>query len=515
MSFESDQNNYATLIKSITNFKLSNQKTISEEFTLYKLPLWDVFAPELAWRHLTVLLASKSIVSRVKLWFKPFFLKIKSFCLLNFSFKNKKFIDKSYENIILCLALTPRMYSEVLLPIVEKLAKQGTFQILILTWNNKNETMWIDQPNIVYQSIWSFWGKSAKSKRQKLSLAYDKSLEKLFRSNLKTIPINSVINISQDNINLLFRLLFKGFIPASLDQAAIAWEIIEKYNPKLVLSSDISDSRTRLYSLFAKSLDISTFDVQFGLTGNEAIEWHFFKSDKVAAWGDISETVFREKGISKNKIVKYGSPRHDIFYNIIPKTVKNLKLQLGINLNNKVILLASTFLEPVHDKYTSEEVLKDMKKSFYRSINNQKNVTTIIKTHPHEKLKNTMKLIPKNSSIIYADKDIDIRYLIMVCDIFVSFGSTATIDALIAKKPAICPAFKGWPFCEVFEKTQAVFTPKTSLELIGLIDKLIKSEKNVTSEMFSCREKFISEVTSNVKGDAACKISNAILSEIN
>ena len=515
MSFESDQNEYATLIKSITNFKLSNQKTISEEFTLYKLPLWDIFAPELAWRHLTVLLASKTIISRVKLWFKPFFLKIKSFYLLNFSFNNKKLIDKSYENIILCLALTPRMYTEVLLPIVEKLAKQRKFQILILTWNNKNDTMWIDQPNIVYQSIWSFWGKSSKSKRQKLSLAYEKSLEKFFKSNLKAIPMNSDINISQGNINLLFRLLFKGIIPASLDQAAIAWEIIEKYSPKLVLSSDISDSRTRIYSLLAKSLDISTFDVQFGLTGNEAIEWQFFKSDKVAAWGNMSEKVFQKKGISKNKIVKYGSPRHDILYNIIPKTIENLKLRLGIDFNNKVILLASTFLEPVHDMYTSKEVLENMKKSFYRSINNQKNVTTIIKTHPHEKLKNTMKLIPKNSAIIYADKNIDIRYLVMICDIFVSFGSTATIDALIAKKPVICPAFKGWPFCEVFEKTKAVFTPKTEFALISLIDKLIKSEKKITSEMFSYRKKFISEVTSNVTGDAACKISNAILSEIN
>ena len=514
MSFESDQNKYATLVKSIANFRLSNQKTISEEFTLYKLPLWDVFAPELAWRHLTVLLASKTIISRVKLWFKPFFLRIKSFYLLNFSFNNGKSIDKSHKNLILCLALTPRMYSEVLLPIVEKLANQRNLQILILTWNNKNDSIWIDHPNIVYQSIWSFWNKSAKSKRQKLSLAYEKSLEKLFESNLKAIHINSVINISYEDINLLFRLLFKGYIPAFLDQAAIAWEIIEKYNPKLILSSDISDARTRIYSLLAKSLDITTFEVQFGLAGNEAIEWHFFISDKVAAWGNISEKVFEKKGISKDKIVKYGSPRHDILHNIMPKTVKNLKLQLGINFNNKIILLASTFSEPVHHKYTSVEVLKDMKKSFYRSVNGLQNVTIIVKPHPHENVKNTMKLIPKNSNIIYTDENIDIRYLIMICDLFVSFGSTATIDALIAKKPVICPAFEGWPFCEVFEKTQAVFTPKTELGLIGLIDKLIKNEKKINREMFSYRQKFISEVTSNDQGDATDKISNAILAEI-
>ena len=96
-------------------------------------------------------------------------------------------------------------------------------------------------------------------------------------------------------------------------------------------------------------------------------------------------------------------------------------------------------------------------------------------------------------------------------DIFISFGSTATIDALIAGKPVIYPAFKGWPFCEFFEKTKAVFSPKTTKELNNLIAKLLTNKKIIIKNTLPYRDKFVLEMTANCKGDATDQISNSIL----
>ena len=47
--------------------------------------------------------------------------------------------------------------------------------------------------------------------------------------------------------------------------------------------------------------------------------------------------------------------------------------------------------------------------------------------------------MPSTQNIIFASKSDDIRDLINVCDVFVSLGTTATVDAMIAKKLIICP----------------------------------------------------------------------------
>ena len=76
----------------------------------------------------------------------------------------------------------------------------------------------------------------------------------------------------------------------------------------------------------------------------------------------------------------------------------------------------------------------------------------IVKPHPVENVRKTRALLGKSQNIIFAEPQSDIRELTTICDAFVSFGSTATIDALIAGKLTICPIFPGWVFSDLFKE---------------------------------------------------------------
>ena len=515
MSFKLDQHKYASLVKALGGVSLKSRKTISQFLILQnKIPLWDIFAPELAWRHLTVLLAPRNIFDDIKFWLKPILIRLKAFYLLKIKYTQRDDYTDIQTRGIICLALTPRMYFEVLAPIVEHLAVEKNQPILVLTWDDTIKDVALKHKVITYRSIWSFWDEDCENTYWSLIKSY-KSLWRELSGQFTTIENFDVdLDFSSAQLRQLFRLLFKGFIPSILYQAAIASSIFKNYEPSMVISSDVSDARVRLYSLMAKSLNIPTFDVQFGLTGDEAIEWCFFQSDYVATWGTASEQSLINLGVEKEKIVKRGSPRHDMLVNVSPERVAELKHQFGLDANHKIILLASTFTEPLHHQYASRETLDNMKSSVFNSISNLDNVTMIVKPHPHEDVKATQNLKPDDDRIIFIDKAEDIRHLIIICDVFISFGSTATIDALIANKPCICPVFPDWPFSAEFEKTEAVFSPKNEGDLNQVISDLLNAKDNQLGLNAKSIKKLIAEVTENYQGDAAARISQSILYQL-
>ena len=515
MSFKSDQHKYASLIKALGGISLKNNKTISEFFILQnKIPLWDMFAPELAWRHLTILLASRNFLDAFKFWLKPILLRLKAFYLLKIKYTQRYDDTNIQSQRIICLALTPRMYFEVLAPIVEHLAVKKNQRIIVLTWDDAIKDVVLKHDNITYRSIWSFWDGNCKNIYWSLAKSYKSLWRELRGQRIAIENLDVDLDFSSSQLRQLFRLLFKGYIPATLHQAAIATAIFKNYKPSMIISSDVSDARVRLYSLMAKSLNIPTFDVQFGLTGDEAIEWCFFQSDYVATWGAASEQSLIKLGVEKEKIVKHGSPRHDMLVNVSPERVAELKQQFGLDPNHKIILLASTFTDPVHNQYASRETLDNMKSSVFNSISDLDNVTMIVKPHPHEDVKATQNLNPDEDRIIFIDKGEDIRHLIIVCDVFISFGSTATIDALIANKPCICPVFPDWPFSAEFEKTEAVSSPKNDDDLKQVISHLLNAQDKQSELTATLVENLITEVTENYQGDAAAKISQSILNQL-
>ena len=113
---------------------------------------------------------------------------------------------------------------------------------------------------------------------------------------------------------------------------------------------------------------------------------------------------------------------------------------------------------------------------------------------------------------MFAEQTSDIREVITICDAFVSFGSTATIDALIADKLTICPIFPGWPFSEVFRNSGAVLVTQSSEELILLFKKIEAGDVlDERASLRRARNEYLNDVVYQSDGFAAARIEQLVL----
>jgi len=512
MNFAKVQNQYSNVIQVIGSSVLPNGKTLSENLTIEEIPFWNVFAAELSWRHLTTAVASVSLFDNFLLFIKPYVFRLRSF-FKKFSYAQDA--DNSPPNwpvapFVLCLGFTNRMYKEILEPVINCLVSESNYHVVVL----------IDSPHFVrrpclgvtYQSIGQNWTRDIEFHSLQIQKKVRLIESELFSSGV----LASFFHDVDSNISLALRkvlyLLFKAYIPHALRQAVIARQVLRSHRPSLVLSPDVSDYRTRLYTLMAKSMQIPSMEVQFGLTGEEGVEWQFLAADCVAVWGESSKLALLKHGIPKEKIIVTGSPRHDAL--VIPSISKlaSIRKNLGIVCNRPVILLASTYTDWTHTQYARPEILQGMKRAIFDAAKQNPNIILIVKPHPVELVKETRGISGHSKNIIFVDRDSDIRELIVICDAFVSFGSTATVDALIAGKICICPIFPGWPFSESFRAGGAVLAPESAAEITQIFSEIGDTGGIIpSSEIISARRRFLSHLAFEADGLAAARITGHLL----
>jgi hypothetical protein len=309
----------------------------------------------------------------------------------------------------------------------------------------------------------------------------------------------------------VFRLLFHYYLPQILPLAAVARHTLTCHCPTMLLSPDTSDARTRIYTLLARKMGIPTMEIQFGLAGNESVEWRFFPADCVAVWGEEAREALLRQNVPYDRILLTGSPRHDALVHPSEARMAALRASLGLMDHRPVILLASTYVDHSHAEYARPEVLLEMKQAIFEAARNHPGMVLVVKPHPHEQVKETRSLAGDVPNIIFVDRASDIRDLIAICDAFVSFGSTATIDALIADKPSICPIFPGWPFSENFRASGAVFVPETCDQLRGIFARIAAGESMRDEEnMRHARAHYLDRVAYKADGLAAVRIGKKV-----
>ena len=79
-----------------------------------------------------------------------------------------------------------------------------------------------------------------------------------------------------DRLEYVFNRFFRADLPLFVPQAVVAQHILKNHRPALVISPDVADPRTRVYTLLCRQMGIPCMEVQFGLAGDEGIEWQFF-----------------------------------------------------------------------------------------------------------------------------------------------------------------------------------------------------------------------------------------------
>lgn len=509
MSFAEVQNRYATLIENLGQSRLPSGKTLSEALTIDDIPFWEIFSAELAWRHLTTAVAATPPQAKAKLLVKPFALRLKEGVQDAIVRHRDASGCSSWPAgpTVLALGLTPRMYRDVLEPVMGYLTSDGSCRAVVL----------VDKPypggdqtrgrGVTHQMLWQHWDSEVRQQTQQLRESVRQVVSEFAGSKALLDLHQAVDQPMSEALSKVFYLLFKCYLPLILPQAAIAKHILTRHRPALVLSPDTSDARTRIYTLLGKRMNIPCMDVQFGLAGDESIEWRFFAADCVAVWGEASKEMLRKQGVPESRILLTGSPRHDALVHPAESKLRELRGALNLVAGRKVILLASTYTDSTHTEYTSPEVLRAMKRAIFEAAEKNPEIMLLVKPHPHEDAEQTRALAGSVENILFADKASDIRDLIAICDAFISFGSTATIDALIANKLSICPIFPGWPFSEEFRRSGAVLVPETFDQIMTIFRRIAQGEQAREIDILeSARQSYLTRIAYKADGLAATRI---------
>ena len=502
------------LIKSIGATLLSNGKSVSESLTIDGIPYWDVFAPELARVYLPSALAKINYKKLIIQVIKPIFIKAKYFIrdLTRLYKHHHEYSGKSFSNPILCLDFMPQQSRDVMQPVVRYLADKENKQIVSLrdrAWQFNEDDL---NSNEVRRTTWSFWCDDLNTQ------SLDKELKVIKKSFVKSKVLEQigVEPYVKKRIQRALNRLFVGEFSSLIRHGVLSKHILKKLRPSLVIAADTSDPRTRIYMLQCKKIGIPCLAIQFGLVSSASIEWRFFPADLVAVWGEESRETLVSHGISSNQIIKTGSPRNDSLFNFPTSEVEAVKNKLGIPEGSPVILLASTFsLKSYDNLYKDPEILQAMIKSVFDSVDHFDNVYLIVKPHPEENENKTKSFVSNNPNIIFVSKTEDIRPLIKICDCFISFNSTTTIDALILDKLVICPAFPGWNWNKIFTDTKAVCAPTSTKEMYDIF-KLISASSQLIllSKLKHARDKLVKNWIYRNDGLAGQRIGNLALSMI-
>lgn len=413
---------------------------------------------------------------------------------------------------MLCLAFTERMYREVLEPVVERVITRNAFSAVVLEDAVQSGKRYLSAGDCVYQSTSQHWDDHVQDRLRHLKHALAQ-VEKKFRTFNALAELQGGLNPGLCSaLEQLFHLLFKGCIPLMAPQAILARHILEKHRPSIVLSPDTADSRTRVYALLCRQMGIPCLDVQFGLTGDEAIEWRFFAASAVAVWGNGPKQFLINHGVPEERIHVTGSPRHDSLVNPPTALLDAFHATFGQTGPRKIVVLASTYTDSAHGDFTDPDILRQMKLAIFRAADCSPGLLLIVKPHPHESVDETRALCGHCQNVLFAEKTSDIRSVIAVCDAFISFGSTATIDALIAGKLAVCPIFPGWPFSDVFRDSGAVLVPQSAEEVMTLFKKLEKGNLlEQKAALGGARSEYLQEISHQLDGFASARIEKLVL----
>lgn len=153
-------------------------------------------------------------------------------------------------------------------------------------------------------------------------------------------------------------------------------------------------------------------------------------SVKEAVWGEVMEKYLLDHGISSDKIILSGSPRHDNFFKSRSQSS-----------NESTILIATSGF--FHNNFNgtdtrSFDLLESFIREIFRIIQKYPNKKIIVKLHPEQAYFNIKSLIHEIDPTIRIYQNESIVDLMIVCDFIISLNySTILLDAMILNKPVL------------------------------------------------------------------------------
>lgn len=502
------------LLKTWGGTVLPSGKTLSETMQLRGIPLWELMCPELAVYILPKIFFPKGKISSLIRSVRPYCGRSKQI-LLEYLLARKSetgcsIWPKDATNLI--LGFSPGMYSEVLEPIARHLSAQYSSSNIVLSdsWSGPGASAAIGSSKTNYQSIWQHWSGRVQSDAETM-------LKELNRigSELKAMNALGCVLALEDqsclaDIRVIFIWLLRQRLPQLIPHAAVAGHILNCHKPSLIISGDVADPRTRIYSFLGRLSNIPSLEIQYGLALRDSVEYRFSLADRVAAFGEQSRRIMREHGVPLERIVVTGSPRHDRLINPDIDLLRRIRSELGVpNGNTMVLFAAPYYISGFPDvKRLGNQITEDL----FAAADRSQRMTLVVKPHPILNQSGEIKKIAgKRSNIVFADPKANIQNLILACDSFIALGSTTTLDALIAGKLTITPAYPGWTANDSFIESGATMVPRSAAELmqsVGIAEG--PARKRALSDLAPARNRFLGDFIFKADGRAVDRIADIV-----
>ncbi|MBU3601781.1 CDP-glycerol glycerophosphotransferase family protein [Polynucleobacter sp. AM-25C3] len=503
------------LVKDLGLHFISNGKIFSELLLIKGVSLWEIMVVDLALYRVSELLdgriKGRDYKKYLLLKLKKSYFFLKKILALRYLKLDKSGCESWPKNeTILFLGFSWYLARDVLLPIAEEMMGNDSL-IPILLVDEVPEL--IEKQGVFCGTHLARTHRTSKVRKWGLDFAKKSELRVLeiiknnkgFQVSPRVAPMKLQRNISE--------ALIKGAFYLS-DTLALAKHIIEEHHPSVVVSIDCADPRTRAYMQIARKIGIPTVQIQAGPIDEGCAEWKFFQDDWVFVQGEMPKDQLISHGVPLEKIVVTGSPRYDRLCQSTKAEILALRERFGIPTSARILVLASTYSLAAFGQ-NAVSSLRVMKKTLFEAINTTPDVWLIVKPHPLENVQETRNLAAGFARIVFAGHDENIRQYICASDAFLSFGSTATYEALIINKPTICLRFSGWG-----ELVSDFLATSSALCLATNAQELLRALKEVAVdggvEMLEKnafrRKEFIDSIISHDAEGASKKIAARLVS---
>jgi hypothetical protein len=463
--------NSIKLMKKWGETQLSNGKTLSEHFTFKGISFWEIISPEFSLYQVTKALSQDVLPPTIFKKLRPH-ITLTKHEFLNYKkrIEAKKVGLSKGSDLFLFLGFSGYMYRDVLHPVARYLLETDNKCPLVIH-DGQLSKKYMAMDGVKQSSIWQYWNDDISKEVSVTRSQVKHAINEFYSMNI----LQDVICFQEKKIwlqleeafNWLFKFHFKILVP----QIVLAEKVLAEEKPSLIISADIADMRTRIYNLLAKNNNIPVLEIQFGPL-EEGLEWQFLLADKVAVWGQKDGQKIIDNGIANDRIIITGSPRHDGLVNMQNLEIDQVRKKVNIPQGARMILVASTYRLKEYDSLTSPELIFSMKRAVIDAAGQVEGVYLVVKPHPLEDVSELKALVGNKRNVIIINPKEDIRQYVKACDVFISFGSTVTIDAMIANKLTICPVFEKWIWSDLFISTGATLAPTNKEEILSIYKKI-------------------------------------------
>lgn len=508
----------AQLVKAWGKTSLYNGQTLAQAFTFKGLPLWEIFAPELAVWLIPRALSREG--RRVSFWqnSRPFLVWIKHAMqafAARFIVRCSSIQQPTNKPVCIFLGFSPYMYRDVLEPVVSILETEGVRTLSLYDQQSLKTTR-----KLFTRSIWQHVNQQVSneiftSRREFKTWLKSSGIVKDFAN---SVSLHN-LELWQQNKDL-FRSFLLIRLPELVAQSVIARNILKLYCPAIIVSSDVSDPRVRMYELIGRSLGIPSIEVQFGFAGVNGVEWQFFTADKLAVRSNKWYEALLEHGIQSDKMVITGSPIYDDYMSDGSYSIEQIHERYNIPRNHKIAVFASVWAHTSDEEWATCGKMKSAKRTVFEAASRVNNLTLIVKPHPCENVIETKQLARGFNNILFVEAQDNIDYLAKACDVFIAFGSITIQLALIARKPVIYPFFPDllwWSEADdIYLQNNAVIKVSSIDEFVSRLREVVDgSVMQTLDKLEPFRKQFLEDWLYKIDGHASTRIANLAMQMVN